>query len=47
MNSKGMCRNVIEAVDEALDVFTPRAKYDLFKVEEKPKKYITHKLTGY
>ena len=44
MSARQMCTNVIEAMDESFDKFVPRSRFDLFKVEERPKKYITHKL---
>ena len=44
MSARQMCENVIEAMDEAFEKFVPRSRFDLFKVTERPKKYITHKL---
>jgi glycosyltransferase involved in cell wall biosynthesis len=44
MSARQMCTNVIEAMDESFNKFVPRSRFDLFKVEERPKKYVTHKL---
>ena len=44
MSARQMCTNVIDAMDESFDKFVPRPRFDLIKVEERPKKYITHKL---
>ena len=44
MSARQMCTNVIDAMDESFDKFVPRSRFDLIKVEERPKKYITHKL---
>jgi glycosyltransferase involved in cell wall biosynthesis len=44
MSARMMCENVIDAVNETFDKFTPRSKYDLVKITDRPKKYITHKL---
>jgi glycosyltransferase involved in cell wall biosynthesis len=44
MSARQMCINVIDAMDESFDKFVPRPRFDLIKVEERPKKYITHKL---
>lgn len=47
MSAANMCKNVIEACDEALEKFQPRSSYDLIKIEELPKKYVSHKLHSY
>ena len=44
MSARQMCENVIDAMDETFEKFTPRSRFDLHKVTERPKKYITHKL---
>jgi glycosyltransferase involved in cell wall biosynthesis len=44
MSARQMCTNVIEAMDESFDKFVPRSRFDIFKIEERPKKYVTHKL---
>lgn len=44
MSARQMCENVIDSMDESFEKFTPRSRFDLFKVTDRPKKYITHKL---
>jgi glycosyltransferase involved in cell wall biosynthesis len=44
MSARQMCTNVIDAMDESFEKFTPRSRFDLHKVTDRPKKYITHKL---
>jgi hypothetical protein len=44
MSARQMCENVIDSMDEAFDKFVPRARFELHKITERPKKYITHKL---
>ena len=44
MSARQMCTNVIDAMDETFEKFTPRSRFDLHKVTDRPKKYITHKL---
>jgi hypothetical protein len=44
MSARQMCENVIDAMDETFEKFTPRSRFDLFKITDRPKKYITHKL---
>jgi hypothetical protein len=44
MSARRMSENVIEAVDTTFEQFTPRARFELHKVTDRPKKYITHKL---
>jgi len=44
MSARQMCENVIDAMDETFEKFTPRSRFDVIKVTERPKKYITHKL---
>ena len=44
MSARQMCENVIDSMDETFEKFTPRSRFDLFKVTDRPKKYITHKL---
>ena len=44
MSAREMCSNVIESIDETLETFTPRSKFDLIKVEDKKTDYIEHKL---
>ena len=47
MTSEMMCLNIIEALEETFEKFTPRPKYEIYKVEPNPSTKITHKLTGY
>lgn len=47
MTAEGMVTNVMESMDEAFDKFTPREKFDFFKVEDLEPDYIQHKITGY
>ena len=47
MSAKNMCKNVIETMDEGLEKFTPRKRFDIIKVEDRKSRYIEHKLTGY
>jgi hypothetical protein len=44
MSARQMCENVIDAMDETFEKFTPRSRFDIHKVTERPKRYITHKL---
>lgn len=45
--AKIMSDRVASAIDKTLETFTPRSRYDIIKVEEKPSKLVEHKLTGY
>lgn len=44
MSARQMCENVIKSMDEAFDKFIPRPRFELYKVTDRPKKRITHKL---
>jgi glycosyltransferase involved in cell wall biosynthesis len=44
MSARQMCTNVIDAMNETFENFVPRTRFDLHKIEDRPKKYITHKL---
>ena len=44
MSARQMCENVLDAMDETFEKFVPRTRFDLYKIEDRPKKYITHKL---
>ena len=44
MSARMMCENVIESMDETFEKFTPRTRFDLIKVIDRPKKYVKHKL---
>ena len=45
--AKIMSDRVANAIDKTLENFTPRNRYDIIKVEDKPSKLVEHKLTGY
>jgi len=44
MSARQMCENVINAMNESFEKFTPRPRFELHKVTDRPKKRITHKL---
>jgi hypothetical protein len=44
MSARQMCENVLDSMDETFEKFVPRTRFDLYKIEDRPKKYITHKL---
>jgi hypothetical protein len=44
MSARQMCENVIDAMNESFEKFTPRPRFELHKVTNRPKKRITHKL---
>ena len=44
MSARQMCENVMDAMDETFEKFKPRARFELHKITDRPKKYITHKL---
>ena len=44
MSARQMCKNVVQAMDETFEKFTPRSRFDLIKVTDRPKKYVKHKL---
>ena len=47
MSSQTMSQNIVETIEDAFDKFEPRPKYEVFKIKERPSKYIQHKLIGY
>lgn len=47
MSSKRMCDNVIKSLDQAINNYIPRSKYDIIKVEDNKIEKVQHKLTGY
>ena len=47
MTADSMCQNVIEVLDLGFDKYKPRTSFDFYKIEDRPAKYINHKLTGY
>jgi len=44
MSARQMCENVIDAMEESFEKFTPRPRFELHKIIDRPKKRITHKL---
>ena len=44
MSARKMCENVIESMDEAFDKFVPRERFNIFKVEDQPRKYVQHEM---
>ena len=44
MTGQGMSNNVIEAFEETFVKFKKRSRFDLIKVKDRKKDYITHKL---
>jgi hypothetical protein len=42
-----MANRVIEYCDKGFEEFTPRPRYEVYKIEDRPRKYITHKLFDY
>ena len=42
-----MANRVIEICDRGFEEFTPRPRFELHTIAERPKKYITHKLFDY
>jgi len=47
MTAIKMSNRVIEVLDEGFEKFKPRPSFDFYKIQERPSKYIQHKLTGY
>lgn len=45
--AKNMSFTIGTTINEALEKFVPRTKFDLIKIETLPKKYIKHKLLNY
>ncbi len=46
MTAERMGNRVIESIDKAFENFTPRSRFELYKVEEKAE-IISHKITNY
>jgi glycosyltransferase involved in cell wall biosynthesis len=44
MSARKMSENVIESMDKAFKEFAPRKRFDIFKVDELPRKYIQHEM---
>lgn len=47
MSSDKMAQNIIESCDTAFENFIPRSSFDFLKIENRPTKYIKHKLLNY
>jgi len=47
MTAEKMANRVIEVLDKGFDSFTPRTSFDFHTIQDRPAKYIEHKLTGY
>jgi len=47
MTADKMANRVIEVLDNGFDKFIPRSSFDFYTIEDRPAKYIEHKLTGY
>lgn len=47
MSSTKMCDRIIESIDKGFKNFTPRPKFEIHKVDTRPRKEVTHKLIGY
>lgn len=47
MTATNMSIKIIEAMDETIETFIPRPKYEVHPPRERESKYITHKLIGY
>jgi glycosyltransferase involved in cell wall biosynthesis len=44
MTSENMCYNVISCIDETLQTFKPKGKFEFIKVQDLPRKAVRHKL---
>ena len=44
MSARQMCENVIDAMNQSFEKFTPRPRFEVHKITDRPKKRITHKL---
>lgn len=44
MSARQMCENVMDAMNESFEKFKPRERFELHKITDRPRKYITHKL---
>lgn len=47
MTAQKMANRVIEVLDLGFDRFNPRTSFNFYTIEDRPAKYIPHKLTGY
>jgi glycosyltransferase involved in cell wall biosynthesis len=44
MTSANMCKNVISTVEDTLETFKPRKRFELLKIEDKKRRALRHKL---
>ena len=47
MSADRMCENVVKVLDQTINTFQPRSKYDIIKIEDYKQRSVQHKLTGY
>lgn len=47
MSANGMCKNIIEGIDETFKNFVPRSRFDIIKIKDYKTDKVLHKLTGY
>lgn len=47
MSASGMCNNLIKSIEECLEKFTPRPRFELIKSEPIQKESVKHKVHGY
>jgi hypothetical protein len=47
MTARKMAQNIIEVMDKGFENFTPRTSFDFYKIEDRPVKYVPHKIAGY
>lgn len=45
--AEGMCKSMIENIEEGINTFTPRSKFDLIKIEDRESDFVKHKTYGY
>ena len=45
--AKHMSESIIEVLDRGFNSFNPRPAYEFYTIKERPRKKVTHKLTGY
>ena len=43
----GMSKGIIEGIEQGIDSFTPRPKFDLIKIEDLEPDFVKHKIYGY
>ena len=42
-----MTASIVNIVDETIETFEPRSKYDIHKIGPRPDRYVSHKLLDY